>query len=40
MEIINFQLNNLDDATINFEKASKLEPKLSQVYFNLGLVFF
>ena len=37
--LINLKLNNLDDAAINFEKAINLNSNLSNVYFNLGIVF-
>ena len=39
LAILYFQLGNLDDSILYFEKSKKLKPKLPQVYFNLALVY-
>ena len=36
---LNLQSGNLDAAIIFFEKAKKIKPKSTQVYFNLGLAY-
>ena len=39
LAILYFQLGNLDDSILYFEKSKKLKPKLPQVYFNLALAY-
>ena len=39
LAILYFQLGNLDESILYFEKSKKLKPKLPQVYFNLALAY-
>ena len=39
LAILNFQLGNIDDSIIFFEKSKKLKPEFAQVYFNTALAY-
>ena len=39
LAILNFQLGNIDNSIVYFEKSKKLKPKSTQVCFNLALAY-
>ena len=39
LAILNFQLGNIDNSIVYFEKSKKLKPKSTQVFFNLALAY-